>query len=108
MTISSRTPEGKPNRCPVCGQDICIEPSQPFGDAPCPACGSLLWFVASDAGPRFFDPEAAGLLGRVAERLGVSPEKLREERFAELGLDSLDVAELLMDLEEELGEGETA
>jgi len=106
VTISSRTPEGKHNRCPVCGQNICIEPSQPFGDAPCPACGSLLWFVASDAGPRFFDPEAAGLIDRVAERLGVSPQKLREDGFAEMGADSLDLAELLMDLEEEFGEGE--
>src|SRR5262245_8107047 len=44
MNISSRTPEGSPNRCPVCGHDLRLEPSQPPGDAPCPACGSLLWF----------------------------------------------------------------
>lgn len=107
MTISSRTPEGTPNRCPVCGQAVCLEPSQPFGNAPCPSCGSLLWFVASDAGARFFDPEAAGLIERIAERLGVSPEKLRGGWFAEMGADSLDVAELLMELEEEFGQGET-
>ena len=45
MTISSRTPEGAPNRCPVCGNSIRIEPSIPPGDAPCPRCGSLLWFA---------------------------------------------------------------
>ncbi len=44
MTISSRTPEGVPNRCPVCDHDFRIEPSLPSGDAPCPACGSLVWF----------------------------------------------------------------
>lgn len=44
MSISSRTPEGDPNRCPVCGQVVRLEPSWPPGDAPCPACGSLLWF----------------------------------------------------------------
>ena len=27
MVISSRTPEGRPNHCPVCGSDLKIEPS---------------------------------------------------------------------------------
>jgi hypothetical protein len=27
MVISSRTPEGMPNRCPLCGSHIRIEPS---------------------------------------------------------------------------------
>lgn len=40
MTNSSRAP----NRCPVCGQEFCIEPLTPPGDAPCPRCGSLAWF----------------------------------------------------------------
>jgi hypothetical protein len=44
MNISSRTPEGDPNRCPVCGVDSRLDPSRPPGDAPCPACGCLLWF----------------------------------------------------------------
>jgi anti-anti-sigma factor len=45
MVISSRTPEGEPNRCPVCGNTLRIEPSDPAGDAPCPHCGHLLWFT---------------------------------------------------------------
>src|SRR6516225_4550844 len=45
MTISSRTPEGMPNRCPVCGAAVRLEPSNPPGDGPCPQCGHLLWFV---------------------------------------------------------------
>jgi signal recognition particle GTPase len=44
MTISSRTPEGQPNRCPVCGQRLRLSPSWPSADAPCPSCGSLVWF----------------------------------------------------------------
>src|SRR3954447_8931329 len=36
MVISSRTPEGMPYRCPVCGTHLKLEPSQPDGDAPCP------------------------------------------------------------------------
>jgi hypothetical protein len=44
VVISSRTPEGVPNRCPVCGSKVRIEPSSPARDAPCPVCGSLMWF----------------------------------------------------------------
>jgi adenylate cyclase len=46
MTVSSRTPEGDANRCPICGNTLRLEPSRPPGDAPCPSCGSLLWFPA--------------------------------------------------------------
>ena len=50
MVISSRTPEGTPNLCPVCGSAIKIEPSDPAGEAPCPVCGHRLWFTWEDAG----------------------------------------------------------
>jgi anti-anti-sigma factor len=50
MVISSRTPEGTPNDCPVCGAHLKIEPSTPAGDAPCPCCGHLLWFTREDGG----------------------------------------------------------
>jgi acyl carrier protein len=40
MSISSRTPEGSPGRCPVCGQDADLEFSLPGGDALCASCGS--------------------------------------------------------------------
>jgi nitrogen PTS system EIIA component len=45
MDISTRTPDGLPNRCPICGKDVVINPSFPPGDAPCPHCGSLLWYT---------------------------------------------------------------
>jgi hypothetical protein len=45
MTISSRTPEGEPNTCPVCLKELRIDPStMPIKDAPCPHCGHLLRF----------------------------------------------------------------
>lgn len=50
MQPASRTPEGEPNRCPVCGKEVRLEPSRPPGDAPCPNCGHLLWFF-SPVGP---------------------------------------------------------
>ena len=46
MTISSRTPEGDPNQCPICGHRVRLEPSIDTRDAPCPSCGHLLWFMA--------------------------------------------------------------
>ncbi len=45
MNPSTRTPEGQPHRCPLCGKRVMIEPSKPAKDAPCPHCGSLLWFA---------------------------------------------------------------
>jgi PTS system fructose-specific IIA component/PTS system nitrogen regulatory IIA component len=45
MTLATRTPEGEPNRCPVCGKVLKLEPSEPARDAPCPHCGSLVWFI---------------------------------------------------------------
>ena len=47
MVISSRTPEGDPNHCPICGLDFRLEPSLPARDGPCPGCGHLLWFPDS-------------------------------------------------------------
>jgi hypothetical protein len=45
VVIASRTPEGIPNHCPVCGYDLKLEPSRPALDAPCPHCGHLVWFL---------------------------------------------------------------
>lgn len=80
MTISSRTPEGLPFRCPVCGKESSIEPSSATGDAPCPRCGHLLWWIQQRVGN--FDLETS---------------------LEELHLDSLDVVELVMAAESELG-----
>lgn len=46
--VSSRTPEGDPGRCPVCGHDCRLDPSWPARDGPCPSCGHLLWFDIPD------------------------------------------------------------
>jgi len=43
MSISSRTPEGEPNVCPICGHDFAIEPSLDTLDGCCPCCGALVW-----------------------------------------------------------------
>jgi acyl carrier protein len=113
MVISSRTPEGSPNRCPVCGKSVCIEPSLPFGEAPCPYCGHLLWFLVLRDGKRFFLPEESEeLRERVLDRIRTTLGVDKDELFwgpsglsfrSDTGIDSLDLVELVMELEEEFG-----
>lgn len=113
--ISSRTPEGSPNRCPVCGNHVWIEPSKMFGDAPCPHCGSLIWFLSLPTKTYLFSPEEADeirerLFGRIADKLGVDKEDLMSSKsfLSDISADSLDIVEMLMDMEEELKEEDDA
>ncbi|ADB15062.1 phosphopantetheine-binding protein [Pirellula staleyi DSM 6068] len=78
MSISSRTPEGTPHRCPVCRQETAIE-SSTHGDACCPDCGTLLWWFRDKA---------------------PNHEVLLSTSFESLEIDSLAMAELVMQLEE--------
>lgn len=86
MTVSSRTPEGLPHACPICGRVAALEPSCLADDAVCPSCGSLLWLLRD----------------RVQR---VHPDGLPAFLYLttpldELGLDSLEVVELVMELDE--------
>lgn len=108
MTIASRTPEGRPNCCPICGAEICLEPSEPMGDAPCPACGHLLWFARLPEGIRYFEHEkATDVAKRFAVEMGIDPDTITDptafllEEGPKMGIDSLDIMELIMELEEE-------
>lgn len=112
MTISSRTPEGTPHRCPVCGHGLRVEASLFFGDAPCPRCGTLLWFIQLGDDPRFFDwAETVELRERlieaVAAYLGMKPEKLHAEPelLEKMELDSVDLMEIGLEVEELAGDG---
>ncbi len=82
MTISSRTPEGDSRRCTICGAFVVTEPSEPLGDSVCPQCAALLMVVSDQLG---------------IDRRRVNPST----SFTELGADSLDTVELVMELEEE-------
>jgi acyl carrier protein len=128
MVISSRTPEGEPNSCPVCHATINIEPSQPSGDAPCPNCGHLLWFNTTSAGIRLYDAKAiapirdkiievihsamglgsksgalvalAGKVESIFPTRGPFDPEPEDYSFDALGADSLDIVEMIMELEE--------
>ena len=102
MIISSRTAEGTPNSCPTCGESICIEPSAPFGDAPCPICGSLVWFVVLDRCVHLINSKHTAVIDALATRFGITSEAVQKGGLAQLGLDSLDIVEVVMDLEEQV------
>ena len=108
-TISSRTPEGSPGRCPFCQREVHLESSLPFGDAPCPYCGSLIRFVNLGGELQMLNQAAEQSLRRklrrhLAEQLGVDTSKIGDEFAAlqSLKLDSIDTVELVMGLEEEV------
>lgn len=109
-TISSRTPEGVPNHCPICDTSICVEPSHPPGDAPCPNCGTLLWFFETSTGMRFYESKTIAplrdqILQTICENLGVNRERINPTTsfIEDVGAESLDIVELVMELEEEFG-----
>jgi hypothetical protein len=107
-TISSRTPEGSPGRCPFCHREVNLESSLPFGDAPCSHCGSLIRFINLEGDLQVLDQATEQSLRRklrryLAEQLGVEESKLGDEFAAlqQLKLDSIDTIELVMNLEEQ-------
>jgi hypothetical protein len=110
MVISSRMPEGSPNRCPICNSTVYIESSKPFGDAPCPNCGTLLWFLQSPAQTRFLTGDEAGTIRELLkdvnshdeERASFAADQLLAV-LTRLGADSLDIVELIMESEEDRG-----
>jgi acyl carrier protein len=96
MVVSSRTPEGLPHRCPVCGAVTPLESSFPGGDATCPTCGHLLW--------RFHDHLLWWICNYFSQDLGVNPAQIRPDTLLwEFGPDSLGVVELVMKVEEDFG-----
>jgi acyl carrier protein len=79
-----------------------------FGDATCPKCGSLLWFLNVESTTRVYDRSASRcvrdrVITIVAKQLGVAPDKIagNVSLVNDLGADSLDTVELVMELEEE-------
>ncbi len=90
--ISSRTPEGEPGRCPACGANVVVLPAAPLADAPCPACGVLIWPLAGDKAPNLIAADELPAEKRAALR------ELALRYQAAVG-DSLERVELLMELE---------
>src|SRR5438876_433574 len=83
------SPENNLPRCPICGTRGLLELCDPSGVSLCPKCGALLrWFRARLA---------------PSTRLEVAQIRLATSLREALGADSLDVVEIMMELEEEFG-----
>lgn len=84
-----------------------MEPSLFFGDAPCPACGALLWFVRLGSRNILLPPtehaRRKGLATILAELLGTDESELQRDPtlLENLDLDSLQLVDLLMESEDE-------
>lgn len=94
MIISSRTPEGRPHRCPACGTSVRLEPSERPGDATCPQCGGLVWFAevtVVEFGDGLIDREFYEQLAQLAEagRLEVLLDFSNLRFFSSAVLDAL-------------------
>ena len=84
MQPASRAPDGWPNHCPVCGHDVTVDPTIPPGDAPCPCCGSLLWFSEnprSHVSPESIERTKQQIRGLVGEIAQLSKSELDESEF---------------------------
>lgn len=89
---ASRTPEGCPSHCNICGAENEIDFSSVGGDAPCPNCGHLLQRTAQFA-------DRIRIV--IAEALGMDPELLAaDQSLHELKVDSLDLVQVVMAVEE--------
>ena len=90
--------------------DVIVTPSVFTGDATCPRCGQLLWFIQTEETTRLFDGQQSStirdrIVDIVANRLGVDGDKISNHHtvLRDFGVDSLDAVELVMELEEEFG-----
>ena len=83
-----------------------VEPSILIGDATCPRCGQLLWFIQFPETSRVFASHRSSttrdrIIDIVANRFGIDRNQiLNKLMFDDLAADSLDTAELVMELEE--------
>jgi acyl carrier protein len=87
VNIASRTPEGEPYLCPICGAFAALETSD-AGDTLCPRCGQLLW--------KLRDSLEAVTLSPIAELALTDP-------ITSHLADSMDVVELVMQFENTFG-----
>ncbi len=86
MNIGSNTGPDCPDQCPVCRKAIDVGRSS---SGLCPTCGQLLGWIRK----------------QLPEQTGAAPDRLTPDtRFNEdLHADSMDVVELILEIEEEFG-----
>ena len=79
MRVSSRTPEGSFGRCPTCGTEFRLDPTDPLQDVLCPRCNSLVVIPPFGELPEF-DPVDDRLLQLILSRLQLTGKELARTR----------------------------
>lgn len=72
MAISTRTPEGDPLKCGVCGNEHLVLTSWPTGDSVCPTCGSHAWLANPKEMEQFPTAKALEFVPAFVDRLRLS------------------------------------
>jgi len=97
------TPLGD-NRCPLCRAALWAPNTETIGSKTCPRCGAELWVLAMPDGLVFCirqpgQSKAAFLAGLGGPAYGATPDEIEEVLK---GADSLDMVEIVMDIEGKL------
>jgi hypothetical protein len=88
--------------CPACGSPVRADPYRLAGEVFCPHCGRRLWFFRLRGEVRLYDPGSVPDGKR--EQIEALMAWIRESPLnLSGGMDSLDIVEFIMDLEEKLG-----
>jgi acyl carrier protein len=103
MSPASPKPQVALNLCPMCRAaiDAVVPPSVVM---PCPQCGHRVSVWPLPDGLQVFGERSAErVIAMAADKLVLSPDKITPtDGLNELGADSLDVVEILMEIEHEL------
>lgn len=109
MSATFRKPEDHSCHCPVCGSFTVIELPALFREGRCGKCGEHLWFIASTAGEHRIlrkaqCPDAWNRVAAiVSDQVNVPQHEITQQFLDELAADSLDLAEILCEFEDEFG-----
>ena len=88
------------NRCPLCRAALWAPDNEAIGSKSCPRCGAELWVLVASAGPVFYLRQTGqSKPAFLAALSGISADEM--EKLLQ-GADSLDLVELVMEIEENL------
>jgi hypothetical protein len=97
------TPPGD-SRCPLCRAALRAPGVEAIGSKTCPRCGAELWVLVLSGSPAFYlrhpgQSKASFLAALAGPLYGLSAEEMEQTLK---GADSLDLVELLMEIEDKL------
>jgi hypothetical protein len=87
--ITTRTPEGEPLKCSICGEVSLVLVSLPSSDSVCPCCGAFSWIkIEQDLGP-FLSQCDRAMLPPLLDRIRTSASRSQVCRLLADGISLL-------------------